>query len=85
MRVRFGRFVFDPETRELLRGDVRVPLSPKAFDLLSLLIAHRPKAMAKNELQERLWPTTFVVEKNRRRSIQPAFHSDRPPVWRRLS
>ena len=64
MRVRFGTFVFDPETRELLRGDVRVPLSPKAFDLLSLLIAHRPKAMAKNELQERLWPTTFVVEKN---------------------
>ena len=64
MRVRFGTFVLDPETRELLRGDVRVPLSPKAFDLLSLLIAHRPKAMAKNELQERLWPTTFVVEKN---------------------
>ena len=63
MRVRFGTFVFDPVTRELLRGDVRVPISPKAFDLLSLLIAQR-KAMAKNELQERLWPTTFVVEKN---------------------
>ena len=41
-----------------------VRLSPKAFDLLSLLVAHRPKAMAKSDLQERLWPATFVVEKN---------------------
>ena len=64
MRVRFGMFVLDSETRELLRGDDRVPLSPKAFELLSLLVAHRPKAISKSELQERLWPTTFVVEKN---------------------
>jgi DNA-binding winged helix-turn-helix (wHTH) protein len=64
MRVGFGAFVFDSETRELRRGDVPIPLSPKAFELLSLLVAHRPKAMAKSELQERLWPTTFVVEKN---------------------
>lgn len=64
MRVRFGTFVLDPETRELLRGDASVPLSPKAFDLLSILVAHRPKAMAKSDLQERLWPDTFVVEKN---------------------
>jgi DNA-binding winged helix-turn-helix (wHTH) protein len=64
MRVRFGPFVLDSEARELLREDVPVPLSPKAFDLLSLLVAHRPKAMAKSDLQDRLWPTTFVVEKN---------------------
>ena len=64
MPVRFGPFVLDPDTRELLRAGVRVPLSPKAFELLSLLVAHRPKAMAKSDLQERLWPDTFVVEKN---------------------
>jgi hypothetical protein len=64
MRVRFGAFVLDPETRELLRGDTPVALSPKAFDLLSLLVANRPKAMAKSDLLERLWPATFVVEKN---------------------
>ncbi len=64
MRVRFGAFVLDPESRELLRGDGPVRLSPKAFDLLSLLVAHRPKAMAKSDLQDRLWPNTFVVEKN---------------------
>jgi DNA-binding winged helix-turn-helix (wHTH) protein len=64
MRVRFGTFVLDPGTRELLRGDAPVSLSPKAFELLSILVAHRPKAMAKSDLQERLWPNTFVVEKN---------------------
>jgi DNA-binding winged helix-turn-helix (wHTH) protein len=64
MRVRFGTFVLDSESRELLRADVPVTLSPKAFELLCLLVAHRPKAMAKSDLQERLWPTTFVVEKN---------------------
>ena len=64
MRVRFGTFVLDPDTRELLRGDAPVPLSPKAFDLLYILVAERPKAISKNDLQERLWPATFVVEKN---------------------
>ena len=64
MQVRFGTFVLDPETRELLRGDSRVPLSPKAFDLLSILVADRPKAISKSDLQERLWPDTLVVEKN---------------------
>jgi DNA-binding winged helix-turn-helix (wHTH) protein len=64
MRVRFGTFVLDPETRELLRGDVPVALSPKAFDLLTILVAERPKAVSKSDLQERLWPATFVVEKN---------------------
>src|SRR5918993_5696527 len=64
MRVRFDSFVIDSETRELLHGEDRVPLSPKAFDLLTILIAERPKALAKSDLLDRLWPGTFVVEKN---------------------
>jgi DNA-binding winged helix-turn-helix (wHTH) protein len=64
VQVRFGTFSLDSETRELLRGDARVPLSPKAFDLLCILVADRPKAISKSDLQERLWPATFVVEKN---------------------
>jgi DNA-binding winged helix-turn-helix (wHTH) protein len=64
MRVRFGSFVLDPDTRELLRGDEPVALSPKAFELLTILVAGRPKAISKSDLQERLWPATFVVEKN---------------------
>ena len=64
MQVRFGPFVLDSESRELLRDGHPVALSPKAFDLLSILVASRPKAISKGELQERLWPATFVVEKN---------------------
>ena len=64
MQVCFGPFVLDSESRELLRGSLRVVLSPKAFDLLSILVACRPKAISKGELLERLWPATFVVEKN---------------------
>src|SRR5688572_7523847 len=64
MQVRFGPFLLDPESRELLRDSQRVSLSPKAFELLSILVASEPKAVSKAELQERLWPATFVVEKN---------------------
>lgn len=64
MQVRFDRFLLDSGTRELLRDGHSVPLSPKAFELLSILVAGRPKAISKSDLQERLWPTTFVVEKN---------------------
>ena len=64
MRVRFSPYVLDLESRQLLRGDDVVHLSPKAFDLLSILVSDRPKALSKSDLQERLWPGTFVVEKN---------------------
>jgi DNA-binding winged helix-turn-helix (wHTH) protein len=64
MRVSFGPYVLDLESRQLLRVDDIVHLSPKAFDLLSVLVSHRPKALSKADLQERLWPETFVVEKN---------------------
>ncbi len=64
VHIRFGAFVLDSDTRELLRDGCRVPLSPKAFDLLRILAAGRPKAISKSDLQEHLWPNTFVVEKN---------------------
>ena len=61
---RFGEFVLDLDARELLRGSGVVRLSPKAFQLLEILVESRPKALSKIVLQERLWPDTFVVEKN---------------------
>src|SRR6185295_12664816 len=64
MQVRFETFLLDSETRELLCDGRSVPLSPKAFELLGILVAERPKAISKSDLQERLWPATFVVEKN---------------------
>jgi len=63
-RVEFGEFVLDLDTRELRRGRTPVSLSPKAFQLLGLLVERSPKALSKTELQEGLWPGTYVVEKN---------------------
>jgi DNA-binding winged helix-turn-helix (wHTH) protein len=62
--VSFGSFVLDLETRELRNGETPVPLSPKAYQLLEVLVVNRPKALSKPALQEQLWPETFVVEKN---------------------
>ena len=64
MRVAFSECTFDSETRELFRGGRCVHLSPKAFRLLELLLEERPRALSKAELQEKLWPKTFVSEAN---------------------
>jgi DNA-binding winged helix-turn-helix (wHTH) protein len=64
MRIRFADFIFDSETKELLREGHPVSLSPKAFHLLEILIESRPTALSKSELHDRLWPNTFVVEAN---------------------
>ena len=42
MQVHFGPFILDTDSRELLRDRHRVSLSPKAFELLSILVASRP-------------------------------------------
>ena len=47
-----------------LRRRNEVHLSPKAFELLRILIQHRSRALAKAELQDLLWPSTFVGETN---------------------
>jgi DNA-binding winged helix-turn-helix (wHTH) protein len=62
MRVVFGECEFDSGRRVLLRHGSLTPLSPKAFQLLELLLDRRPEAVAKTELLERLWPGTFVSD-----------------------
>jgi DNA-binding winged helix-turn-helix (wHTH) protein len=64
MRLTAEDWVFDSDTREVVRKGRAVPLSPKAFDLLELLIRRRPKAVSKDEIRERLWPDTFVSPAN---------------------
>lgn len=62
MRVLLGECEFDSGRRLLLRHGRAQPLSPKAFQLLELLLDRRPEAIAKAELLERLWPGTFVSD-----------------------
>jgi len=64
MRYYFGGSCLDTSSRELtLDGSAR-HLSPKAFELLRLLIEARPRVVPKSELMQRLWPDTFVGEAN---------------------
>ena len=62
MRIQFGECTFDPLRREVRRADRPAHLSPKAFELLRVLVESRPRALSKEELFGRLWPDTFVTE-----------------------
>jgi DNA-binding winged helix-turn-helix (wHTH) protein len=64
MRLASGDWIFDSDTREVIRKGAAVALSPKAFDLLGLLIRRRPKAVSKADIHEHLWPGTFVSAAN---------------------
>jgi DNA-binding winged helix-turn-helix (wHTH) protein len=60
--VRFGGFELDSERRQLHRDGREIHLTPKAFDLLALLIAEAPRVVRKKELHERLWPDSYVAD-----------------------
>jgi DNA-binding winged helix-turn-helix (wHTH) protein len=64
VKIRFGPFTHDLDTRQLTREGREIHLSPKAFELLTTLAVERPKVLSKAILQERLWPGTFVAEAN---------------------
>ena len=64
MAYRFGRAVLDYEARQLLVDGVEMHLSPKALEMLVILIRNRSRAVPKRELLEQLWPSTFVEETN---------------------
>jgi DNA-binding winged helix-turn-helix (wHTH) protein len=59
---RFGPFLLDEAQRTLTRSGVEVHLTPKAFDLLLVLVAEAPRVLSKNELHRRVWPGTFVSD-----------------------
>lgn len=60
----FGEFRLDTGTRQLLRNETPVHLSPKALQLMQTLIEAAPRALSKAELQDQLWPGAFVAEAN---------------------
>jgi DNA-binding winged helix-turn-helix (wHTH) protein len=67
--VRFGEFVLDSGSRELRGGDGPCHLSPKAFECLRALLERRPQVVPRAQLQDRLWPKTFVADTSLRRVI----------------
>ena len=58
----FGPFRLDPSERILFRGSEIVPLPPKAFDTLHLLVRNSGHLLEKDEMIRALWPDTFVED-----------------------
>ena len=58
----FGDFELDQARRQLLRSGEPVPLEPKAYELLNLLLERRPRALSRAQIRDAIWPQTFVSE-----------------------
>jgi DNA-binding winged helix-turn-helix (wHTH) protein len=57
---RFAAYTLRLDSRQLFEGTRNVHLSPKAFDLLRILVEAHPSAVSKSDLQAALWPGVFV-------------------------
>jgi DNA-binding winged helix-turn-helix (wHTH) protein len=60
MKFAFGDCVLDLAARQLSRGGEIVTLEPKAYQLLDVLIQRRPAVVTNQELDEILWPKSYV-------------------------
>jgi DNA-binding winged helix-turn-helix (wHTH) protein/TolB-like protein/predicted negative regulator of RcsB-dependent stress response len=61
---KFGEYRLDPAERLLLRAGEPVPLAPKAFDMLVVLVKHSGHLLSKDQLMQEVWPDAFVEEVN---------------------
>lgn len=62
MKFTFLDCTLDSDARTLVRAGHDVHLAPKAFELLKVLIDHRPRALSKTELLEHVWPGVSVSD-----------------------
>lgn len=65
----FGPFRIDLERYLLLRGEESIPLSPKVFETLLVLVQHHGQVQKKDEIINSVWPDTFVEESNLAQNI----------------
>ena len=65
----FGPFRVDAKKEVLLRAGEPVPLTPKTFQILLVLIRHNQQVVTKDDLMKSVWPDTFVEEANLSRNI----------------
>jgi DNA-binding winged helix-turn-helix (wHTH) protein/tetratricopeptide (TPR) repeat protein len=65
----FGPFRLDAAKRVLLRDGSPVPLTPKATEMLLVLVENAGQLLDKDELMKRVWPDAFVEEGNLNKNI----------------
>lgn len=67
--LQFGELQVDPVRRLLLRDGEVVPITPKAFSILLVLLEQPGRVVDKKEMIQRVWPDTFVTEANLTQNI----------------
>lgn len=60
----FGSFRSDPAEHNLLQEDTIIPLTPKVFDTLLVLVENNRHLVEKDELRKEVWSDTIVEESN---------------------
>ena len=65
----FGPFQFDLTSRVLTCGGESIGLTPKATEILVLLVSNAGQLVEKDELLRVVWPDTFVEESNLTQNI----------------
>jgi DNA-binding winged helix-turn-helix (wHTH) protein/Tol biopolymer transport system component len=65
----FGPFRLDARQRLLLRDGQPLPVQPKAFDILLVLVQNNDKLVLKEDLMKAVWQDTFVEESNLTQNI----------------
>jgi pimeloyl-ACP methyl ester carboxylesterase len=65
----FDVFRVDPVERLLFREDREIPLTPKVFDTLIVLLENSSHVLTKQELMQQVWPDSFVEENNLAQNI----------------
>jgi DNA-binding winged helix-turn-helix (wHTH) protein len=65
----FGVFRIDVTERILFSEQRAVPLTPKAFETLLVLVENSGHVLSKEELIEKVWPDSFVEENNLAQNI----------------
>src|SRR5262249_18962563 len=58
----FGPYRLHPAQQLLAEGTKRVPLTPKAFQILLVLVESQGQIVSKEELLQKVWPDAFVEE-----------------------
>jgi DNA-binding winged helix-turn-helix (wHTH) protein len=61
-RYRFGEFILSVRQRQLLQNGRSVPLIPRYFDLLVLLVERRGTAVSRREIFDRVWNDVVVSD-----------------------
>jgi len=66
---RFDEFELDPSRRTFSRDGTRIPVYPKAFEILIYLVANAGRVVTKEEIFKAVWPESFVEEGNLARQV----------------